>query len=85
MDIIFNESVKLCLQIDGEGRVMYARLKIEGLPLQPRDNLGGYYPSYQDVLNGLMGYGIMFTEDEISNKELGFYPNSLAFEIGKYF
>ena len=85
MDIKFNEHVKLCLQIDNEGKVMYARLRIEGLPLQPRENLGGYYPSFQDVINGMMLYGIFFTEDSISNKEFGFYPSSLAFEIGKYF
>lgn len=79
------KGVNLSLQQDEEGKVYYARLEVENLPLQPRDNLGGYMPSFKDVISGLVFYGFNFVDDELSNPDFGLISDAKLKEIKLYF
>jgi len=62
--ININSSASLRVQMDSDGNPFIARLCIKGMPLQPRDNMGGLFPNLGSVIKGLMSYGFIINEDD---------------------
>jgi len=61
--IKINDTVNLFVQCDENGKPFISRLRIKGMPLQPRDNMGGLYPTKSTVIRGLMEYGFVVVEE----------------------
>lgn len=61
VNLRLSETATLHLQVEN-CRVAIARLIIMGMPLQPRNNFGGMYPSSEDIREGLSFYGYQFCE-----------------------
>ena len=62
VNLRLSETSTLHLQVE-DSRVAIARLVIMGMPLQPRNNFGGMYPSSEDIREGLAFYGYQFQEE----------------------
>jgi hypothetical protein len=81
--IYLTSKAKLNIQLTEGGSPLYARVEVEGLPLQPRNNLGGIYPNLEDIVEGLGFYGFTFTDfgtDETA-ESVGILSNEKLEEI----
>ena len=94
INLRLSETATLHLQVE-DGRVAIARLIIMGMPMQPRGNFGGMYPSSEAIRKGLAFYGYQFQEwadSENSNileklRGVGIFPETWFQEniIQKYY